>query len=328
MKVGAQEEEYTLLADTGAERTCPVRVPEGCKANGTLDGVALPESRAERTPIPEAEVTKMDWQERVKERCCSGTTIHCCEGRRYCRDSEPDEDQGMEVFCGVRALQHGNRGDIVTHVMALYRVEGGPTYEVALSGEASLVNCLVDIRDRLWAAGTTRFSLQRSLKLSPAGLGLSPLPATLLAIWLGSTMFECYVLYPSWFLVAIPTALAKAKQPQVQVGHLEPEEISLKGKGNFPRFSLDLPWNIKGEHCLSAPRKILCSPPHLLHVFCPQGSSHPLHQACRFRGCQTNTQPSGCFLSLWQVNLWALPQEPSYRACQQNCWSPGKVMAG
>ncbi|XP_053911717.1 hydrocephalus-inducing protein-like [Cuculus canorus] len=41
---------------------------------------------------------------------CTGTAIHCCEGRRYCRDSEPDEDQGTEVVRGVRALQCGNRG--------------------------------------------------------------------------------------------------------------------------------------------------------------------------------------------------------------------------
>lgn len=41
---------------------------------------------------------------------------------------------------------------------------------------------------------------------------------------------------------------------QLQVGHLRAEEISLKGEGSFPRIYLDLPRNIKGEHCLSASR--------------------------------------------------------------------------
>ncbi|CAN0312118.1 unnamed protein product, partial [Bubo scandiacus] len=34
---------------------------------------------------------------------------------------------------------------------------------------------------------------------------------------------------------------------QIPVGHLEPEEISLKGEGSFPRIYLDLPRNIKGN---------------------------------------------------------------------------------
>ncbi|XP_026723393.1 hydrocephalus-inducing protein-like [Athene cunicularia] len=34
---------------------------------------------------------------------------------------------------------------------------------------------------------------------------------------------------------------------QIQVGHLEPEEISLKGEGSFPSTYLDLPRNIKGN---------------------------------------------------------------------------------
>ena len=37
--------------------------------------------------------------------------------------------------------------NIVARVMALCRVEGGPTYEIALSGEASLINYLLDVTE-------------------------------------------------------------------------------------------------------------------------------------------------------------------------------------
>ena len=37
--------------------------------------------------------------------------------------------------------------NIVAHVMVLCRVEGGPTYEIMLSGEASLISYLLDITE-------------------------------------------------------------------------------------------------------------------------------------------------------------------------------------
>lgn len=82
---------------------------------------------------------------------------------------------------------------------------------------------------------------------------------------------------------------------QIQVGHLEPAEISLKGEGIFPRIYLDLPRSIKGEHCLSTPRE---GPPVFppMAYACRAAHTH-IHQAWGFRGCQTNTQPSGCFLN-------------------------------
>ena len=54
-----------------------------------------------------------------------------------------------------------------------------------------------------------------------------------------------------YYLPGVPGVFCRTFQ--IQVGHLEPEEISLKGEGSFPRIYLDLPRNIKGEHCLSAP---------------------------------------------------------------------------
>lgn len=53
---------------------------------------------------------------------------------------QPGESQQVTfTFFG-----HAN---IVTRVTALCRVEGGPTYEVALSGEASLISYLLDITE-------------------------------------------------------------------------------------------------------------------------------------------------------------------------------------
>lgn len=56
-----------------------------------------------------------------------------------------------------------------------------------------------------------------------------------------------------YYLPGVPGVFCRTFQ--IQVGHLEPEEISLKGEGSFPRIYLDLPRNIKGEYCLSAPQE-------------------------------------------------------------------------
>ncbi|XP_074751314.1 hydrocephalus-inducing protein homolog, partial [Athene noctua] len=75
-------------------------------------------------------------------------------------EAEPVSLGMEEVFdvlplCGV--LQPGKsqrvmftffgHTNIVAHVTALCRVEGGPTYEIALSGEASLINYLLDVTE-------------------------------------------------------------------------------------------------------------------------------------------------------------------------------------
>lgn len=53
---------------------------------------------------------------------------------------QPGESQRvMFTFFG-----HAN---IVAHVMALCQVEGGPTYEIKLSGEASLINYLLNVTE-------------------------------------------------------------------------------------------------------------------------------------------------------------------------------------
>ncbi|KAM6409238.1 hydrocephalus-inducing protein homolog [Rhynochetos jubatus] len=166
---------------------------------------------------------------------------------------QPGESQRVTfTFFG-----HAN---IVAQVMALCSVEGGPTYEIVLSGEASLINYLLDITEidcglQLFNEVTeAEVTLQNSGKvgftyvvLNPgAAAAASPLPGVPLVVpgtgFIGpgkeQVLKVCY-------LPGVPGVFCRTFQ--IQVGHLEPEEISLKGEGSFPRIYLDLPRNIKGN---------------------------------------------------------------------------------
>uniref|UniRef100_A0A8C8EBQ1 HYDIN protein n=1 Tax=Otus sunia TaxID=257818 RepID=A0A8C8EBQ1_9STRI len=79
-----------------------------------------------------------------------------------------------------------------------------------------------------------------------AGTADSPLPGVPLV--LPSTVSTEEQVLKVYYLPGVPGAFCRTFQ--IQVGHLEPEEISLKGVGSFPRIHLDLPRNIKGEHGL------------------------------------------------------------------------------
>ncbi|XP_074783220.1 hydrocephalus-inducing protein homolog isoform X2 [Athene noctua] len=166
---------------------------------------------------------------------------------------QPGESQRvMFTFFG-----HTN---IVAHVMARCRVEGGPTYEIALSGEASLINYLLDVTEidcglQLFNKVTeAEVTLQNSGKmgftyevLKPStGTTDSPLPGVPLVLpstgYVGSGKKQVLKVY---YLPGVCGAFCRTFQ--IQVGHLEPEEISLKGEGSFPRIYLDLPRNIKGN---------------------------------------------------------------------------------
>ncbi|XP_033917207.1 hydrocephalus-inducing protein homolog [Melopsittacus undulatus] len=106
---------------------------------------------------------------------------------------------------------HANR---VTQGTALCRVEGGPSYEVALRGEASGISYLLDTTEiNCGLQGYVEPGKQQVLKV--------------------------------YYLPGVPGVFCRAFQ--IQVGHLEPEKICLKGEGTFPRIHLDLPRNIKGN---------------------------------------------------------------------------------
>ncbi|CAM9813667.1 unnamed protein product, partial [Bubo scandiacus] len=166
---------------------------------------------------------------------------------------QPGESQRvMFTFFG-----HTN---IVAHVVALCRVEGGPTYEITLSGEASLINYLLDVTEidcglQLFnKVSEAEVTLQNSGKMGftyvvprpSAGTADSPLPGVPLVLpstgYVGPGQEQVLKVY---YLPGVPGAFCRTFQ--IQVGHLEPEEISLKGEGSFPRIYLDLPRNIKGN---------------------------------------------------------------------------------
>ncbi|NXK55437.1 HYDIN protein, partial [Chauna torquata] len=170
-----------------------------------------------------------------------------------CGMLQPGESQRVTfTFFG-----HAN---LVARVTALCEVEGGPTYEVMLSGEASLISYLFDITQidcglqpfnevteaelTLQNSGKVGFKYQvLSPSLAPAD---SPLPSVPLVLpsmgYIGpgkeQVLKVCY-------LPGVPGVFCRTFW--IQVGHLEPEEITLKGEGSFPRIYLDLPRNIRGN---------------------------------------------------------------------------------
>ena len=80
---------------------------------------------------------------------------------------QPGESQRVAfTFFG-----HAN---IVAHVTALCRVEGGPTYEIALSGEASLIHYLLDVTEIDCGLQVPHASLGRGPCLETSTDGLLP----------------------------------------------------------------------------------------------------------------------------------------------------------
>ncbi|XP_064020122.1 hydrocephalus-inducing protein homolog [Pogoniulus pusillus] len=150
--------------------------------------------------------------------------------------------------------------NIVASATALCKVQGGPSYEVKLSGEASLISYLLESRQlnvgmQLWeAVMEAEVMLQNSGKLpftfmvpSPCtATARSPLPGLPLVVpSTGSVGAGQQQVLKIYYLPEVPGVFCKTLQ--IQVGLLETEEISLRGEGGFPRICLDLPRNISGN---------------------------------------------------------------------------------
>ncbi|KAF7242763.1 Hydrocephalus-inducing protein [Varanus komodoensis] len=150
--------------------------------------------------------------------------------------------------------------DMVARVKALCEVEGGPTYGILLSGEASLVSyafnkteidyglqpfdqiCMAEITLRNTGKVRFEYSVLNSVLLAaenpPPGVPLTR-PA---ASHIESGKEQVLKVY---YLPGIPEVFQRTFQ--IQVAHLEPDSITLKGEGIFPRICLDLPRNLKGN---------------------------------------------------------------------------------
>ncbi|KGL84882.1 Hydrocephalus-inducing protein, partial [Tinamus guttatus] len=166
---------------------------------------------------------------------------------------QPGESQRVAVtFYG--------HADIVAHVTARCKVEGGPTYEIALSGEASLIRYLFDTQEIDFGLKLFNEVSKATLVLrNPGKVGFkyvvlnpsvapaaSPMPGVPLVVpstgYVGSGKEELLTVS---YLPGVPGDFYRTFQ--IQVGHLEPENISLKGEGSFPRIYMDLPRNIQGN---------------------------------------------------------------------------------
>nr|XP_004659621.2 hydrocephalus-inducing protein homolog [Jaculus jaculus] len=150
--------------------------------------------------------------------------------------------------------------DIVAQAKALCEVEGGPTYEILLKGEASLVNYSFDTQNinyglQLFDRITTReitlkntgkvgfeFKVLTNYQSLPENLH----PGVPLILpqsgFISSDKGQVLKVY---YLPGIPEIFQRSFQ--IQIAHLDPENITLNGEGIFPRICLDLPRDLRGN---------------------------------------------------------------------------------
>ncbi|NXN88965.1 HYDIN protein, partial [Bombycilla garrulus] len=145
--------------------------------------------------------------------------------------------------------------NIVARVTALCHVEGGPTYKVVVTGEASCPSYQLDVEEidwglqvfnkvlkaevTLWNTGVVEFTYV--VPNSSTGTAANPLPGVPVVMpTTGSIAPGEEQVLKVYYLPGKPRVFCRTFQ--VQVAHLEPAEIHLKGEGTFPRITMDLPW--------------------------------------------------------------------------------------
>ncbi|KAM7059176.1 hydrocephalus-inducing protein homolog [Molossus nigricans] len=150
--------------------------------------------------------------------------------------------------------------DIIAQAKALCQVEGGPTYEIILKGEASMVNYCFDTKDinyglqlfdRVTENKVTlkntgkvgfKFKVLTNYQSSPDNL-VPGVPLILpLSGFISSLKEQVLKVY---YLPGVPEVFQRSFQ--IQIAHLDPENITLSGEGIFPRICLDLPRNLQGN---------------------------------------------------------------------------------
>nr|XP_054497043.1 hydrocephalus-inducing protein-like [Agelaius phoeniceus] len=145
----------------------------------------------------------------------------------------------------------------ISDVTALCHVEGGPTYEVLVTGEISRVrysvrpqeiNCGLQIFNEIHHSDVTlvnsgKIEFNWVLKPSPADKHLPGVflvnPTT------GSLAPGKKRVLKFSYMPGLPGAFSRTYQ--LKVGDQQPENICLKGEASFPMISLDLPWIIRGN---------------------------------------------------------------------------------
>ncbi|XP_077642374.1 hydrocephalus-inducing protein [Lonchura striata] len=160
----------------------------------------------------------------------------------------------------------------ISSVTALCHVEGGPTYEVMVTGEASRVSYSLSLREINCGSqifneiGHSTVTLVNTGKiefiwtLNPSAAA-EHLPGVFLVDpTIGSIApGEKQVLKFS-YVPGLPGAFKRIYQ--LKVGDLDPENILLKGEASCPMISVNLPWNITGNEKHEKPLKQLVKPLH------------------------------------------------------------------
>ncbi|XP_069822484.1 hydrocephalus-inducing protein homolog isoform X3 [Dendropsophus ebraccatus] len=147
--------------------------------------------------------------------------------------------------------------DISAGARAVCEVYGGPVYEVSLHGEASLVSynlstreidCGVQMFDQVY---DTQIVLRNTGKVSFPFTVLNQKPQSQQSAHMGEPqIYPLSGLIPAGgeeiltvsFFPGVPVTFQRFIY--LQVAHMEPEIITLKGEGVFPRICLDLPRSI------------------------------------------------------------------------------------
>ncbi|XP_037371987.1 hydrocephalus-inducing protein homolog isoform X2 [Talpa occidentalis] len=150
--------------------------------------------------------------------------------------------------------------DIVAQAKALCEVEGGPTYEITLKGEASLVSYSFDTTDinyglqlfdrvtenEITLKNTGKVGFEFKVLSDHQSLPDNLLPGVPLILprsgFISSHRDQVLKVY---YLPGVPEVFQRSFQ--IQIAHLDPESITLSGEGIFPRICLDLPRNLKGN---------------------------------------------------------------------------------
>ncbi|XP_064239335.1 hydrocephalus-inducing protein homolog [Aotus nancymaae] len=162
--------------------------------------------------------------------------------------------------------------NIISQAKALCEVEGGPTYEITLKGEASLVNYSFDTKDIHYGLQLFDHITEREITLTNTGKvsfefkvltdhQSSPdnlLPGVPLILPLsGFISSHQEQVLKVYYLPGVPEVFKRSFQ--IQIAHLDPESITLSGEGIFPQICLDLPRkltaNEKYETFLNQARK-------------------------------------------------------------------------
>ncbi|XP_069113582.1 hydrocephalus-inducing protein homolog isoform X2 [Argopecten irradians] len=144
--------------------------------------------------------------------------------------------------------------DIWGETKAICEVEGGPTYELLLKGEASLVDYKIDCKEIDYGKQMYDQVASSEITLCNTGkvgfefcaMGMDPSltkkPAPGVPIMVPHAGFveplseqKLVIKY----LPGVPEVFSKTFQ--IQVAHFEPDKICIHGEGVFPRISLDLP---------------------------------------------------------------------------------------